>query len=111
MFKNDNSIQQFSSFEIELQARIERSLAISACARDVGRTFAQWFCIVSLRTIRLVRRLDAERRQRRAICELQRFDDRTLGDMGVTRSEIELLVRNGRPTHGAAHQYTWREQA
>lgn len=104
MFKNDNSIQQFSSLEIERQARIERNLAISAYARDVARTFAQWFCILASRSIRLVRRLDAERRRRRAICELQRFDDRTLGDMGVTRSEIELLVRNGRPAHGAAHR-------
>src|SRR5262245_41773791 len=96
MFRSDNRIPQVSSYEIERRIRIERSLAISGFIRDVLRTFARWLHVLVLRGIRLVRGLAAERRRRRAIFELARFDDRILADMGVTRGEIEFAVRNGR---------------
>ena len=35
-------------------------------------------------------------RQRRDILELQRMDDRLLADIGITRGEVEHMVRNGR---------------
>ena len=97
MFSSDNSIPQVSYVEIEQRIRIERSLAISAFVRDVLRTLARWLRVLASRSIWLVRGLAAERRRRRAISELQGFDDRVLADMGVTRGEIEFAVRNGRP--------------
>ena len=97
MFSSDNSIPQVSYVEIARRARIERSLAISAFVRGVLRTLARWLRLVASISIRLVRGLAAERRRRKAVFELKRFDDRILADMGVTRGEIEFAVRNGRP--------------
>jgi uncharacterized protein YjiS (DUF1127 family) len=97
MNKLDNHIRQFSYFELERQARIERSLAISAFLRDVLWALARWVRVLALRGVRLARRLAAERSRRRAAFELQQFDDRALADMGLKRGEIEFAVRNGRP--------------
>ena len=97
MLKRDNRIQQFSYIGIERQIRIESSLAVSAFVRDALRTIARWLRIFVSRGVRLVRDLAAERSRRKAVIELQRFDDRSLADMGVTRGEIEFAVRNGRP--------------
>jgi uncharacterized protein YjiS (DUF1127 family) len=99
MLKFDNRIPQFPYFELEREIRIERSLAVSAFVRDALCAFARWVRVLTLRGVRLVRGLAAERSRRRAIFELQRFDDRSLADMGVTRGEIESAVRNGRPRH------------
>lgn len=49
----------------------------------------------------LVRRLFDWRRRRKAIAQLQAFDDRTLKDMGLTRGEIESAVRGGDPHRSA----------
>jgi uncharacterized protein YjiS (DUF1127 family) len=99
MPKFDDRIRQFPYFELERQVRIERSLYVSAFVRDALYAFARWVRVLALRGVRLVRSLAAERSRRRAIFELQRFDDRTLADMGVTRGEIESAVRSGRPRH------------
>lgn len=99
MSKCDNRIQQFPHIGIEQQIRIESSLAVSAFVRDALGAIARWLRIFALRSVRLVRDLAAERSRRKAALELQRFDDRSLADMGVTRGEIEFAVRNGRPRH------------
>jgi uncharacterized protein YjiS (DUF1127 family) len=92
MLKRDDRIPQFPYLELERQIRIERSLAVRAFVRDVLYAFARWGRVLASRGVRLVRSLAAERRRRRAIFELQRFDDRSLADMGVTRGEIESAV-------------------
>jgi len=97
MLEFDDRIRQFSYREIEQQIRLERSLAFRAFVRDVSYACARWVRILALGGVRLVRSLAAERRRRKAIFELQRFDDRSLADMGVRRGEIESAVRNGRP--------------
>jgi uncharacterized protein YjiS (DUF1127 family) len=97
MSKFDDRVRQFPYLELERQIRIERSLAVSAFVRDVLYAFARWVRILAVGGERLVRSLAAERRRRRAIFELHRFDDRSLADMGVTRGEIESAVRSGRP--------------
>jgi len=99
MLKRDDRIRQFPYFELERQIRIERSLAVSAFVRDVLCACARSVGVFASRGVRLARSLAAERSRRRAIFELQRFDDRSLGDMGVTRGEIEFAVRAGRPRH------------
>jgi uncharacterized protein YjiS (DUF1127 family) len=100
MPKFDGRIRQFPYFELERQVRIERSLYVSAFVRDALYAFARWVRVLALRGVRLVRSLAAERSRRRAIFELQRFDDRTLADMGVTRGEIESAVRRTAQTLG-----------
>ena len=92
MLERNDRIPQFPYFELERQIRIERSLAVRAFVRDVVYAFARWVRILALGGVRLVRSLAAERRRRKAIFELQQFDDRSLADMGVRRGEIESAV-------------------
>jgi uncharacterized protein YjiS (DUF1127 family) len=99
MLKFDNRIRQFPYFELERQVRIERDIAVRAFMRDVLCAFAHWVRVLALRGVQLVRSLAAERSQRRAVFELQQFDDRALADMGLKRGEIEVAVRNGRTRH------------
>ena len=44
----------------------------------------------------IVRWISAERHRRRAVRELQSFDDRMLRDIGITRAEIKATVRYAR---------------
>jgi uncharacterized protein YjiS (DUF1127 family) len=83
MSQKDNSVPQFSSFEIERQARIKRSVVIQALARGTMRAFAKWLRSLVLRSTKLTRRLAARRRTYSDIRELQRFDDRMLADIGI----------------------------
>ena len=105
MLRFDNRIRQLPYFELQRQIRIERSLALSAFLRDMLRTFARGVRILAFRGVWLVRSLAAERSRRRAISDLQRFADRNLADMGLTRGEIESAVRNGCPgTRGTSRE-------
>jgi uncharacterized protein YjiS (DUF1127 family) len=56
---------------------------------------AAGFDILARGSVRLARRLAAVARRRTAILTLQRLDDRTLADIGVSRGEIEFAVRSG----------------
>jgi uncharacterized protein YjiS (DUF1127 family) len=94
-----NRIRQFPYFEFERQIRIERSLAISAFVRGVLCALAHWVRLLAVQGVRLARVLAAARSRRRAVFELQQFDDRTLADMGLKRGEIDFAVRNGLPRH------------
>jgi len=50
---------------------------------------------------RVTRAMAKRRRQRRAIAELERLDDRLLKDIGISRSEIPYVVGHGREaSHG-----------
>jgi uncharacterized protein YjiS (DUF1127 family) len=97
MFEMANPRRQPSSFEIERQARRERSLSINACIRGVTRTLAEWLRVVARRSARFARHWAAERLRRNAVRALDQLDDRTLADIGVRRCEIEFAVRNGLP--------------
>ena len=83
MSQQDNSVPQFSSCEIERQARIKRSVVIQALARGTMRAFAKWLRSLVLRSTQLTRRLAARRRTYSDIRELQRFDDRMLADISI----------------------------
>ena len=100
MFQKGNSVSSFP-FEIERQARIERSLARGACVRGVMHAFAHGLRVLRLRGIPLVRDLATKWVLRRAMRELHRLDDRILADIGLTRGEIEF---GGAPR--AAHPET-----
>lgn len=66
--------------------------------QSCGCTIAAWLHALVLWSARMGVGLAAERRRRRAIRELQQFDDNTLADIGISRGEIEYAVRHGRPT-------------
>jgi hypothetical protein len=83
MSQQDNSVPQFSSCEIERQARIKRSVVIQALARGTMRAFAKWLRSLVLRSTQLTRRLAARRRTYSDIRELQRFDDRMLPNISI----------------------------
>jgi Domain of unknown function (DUF1127) len=98
MFENDDFVPLSLPFQIERQARIYRSRAMNAFARGAVHMFAAWLHDLVVLGALLLRRF-AKQRLRRAIRELQRLDDRTLSDIGISRSGIETAVRDGLPTH------------
>jgi uncharacterized protein YjiS (DUF1127 family) len=86
-----------SSLEPQRQASIERDRVIAAGTRAAMRATTKWLRKLVQRSRQMARDWVAERRQRRAIRELERLDDRALKDIGVRRCEIEFAVRNGLP--------------
>jgi uncharacterized protein YjiS (DUF1127 family) len=84
MSEKDYSVPPFSSFEIERQARIKRSVVFRPCVRGAMRAFAEWLCSLVLRSTKPARGLPAQRRICSDIRELEQFDDRMLVDIGVT---------------------------
>ena len=109
MTVKDKSSPPISSFELQRQASIERSLVIAACTRAAVRATTKWLRMLVLRGKKKARDLAAERRRRSAIRELARLDDRALKDIGVRRCEIEFAVRNGLPARMGrkARQRAW----
>ena len=97
MSQTHNCAPLFSFFGCEQQARIMRSLVIEACMRGTLRAFAHWLRVLALRGTRWARGRSAQQQLRRAVRELHRLDDRMLRDIGVTRGEIESVVRDGLP--------------
>ncbi len=74
-----------------------RSAAVYQLLGLAGRSIAatvRWVAlplVKSLRSFHRARRLNAARR------ELEAMDDRLLTDMGISREDIDDVVRNGRP--------------
>jgi uncharacterized protein YjiS (DUF1127 family) len=98
-----------SFYEIERRARREQSILINAYMRMLARGFAEWLRALVQESARLARHLTAEGRGRAAVRALQQLDDRTLADIGVARSEIEVAVRSGQPvrTTRRQRQHVW----
>src|SRR5215207_8058198 len=85
-----------SSYQLHRQAQRDRNLVMNALLRSATRQFAKWLTVLAHGAIELTRELMDERRRRREIRLVLRFDDRALADMGLGRSEIESVVRTGR---------------
>jgi uncharacterized protein YjiS (DUF1127 family) len=107
---------QPSSYELHLYARRRRSRLINALARRYVRKLAKWLDNLAHRAAWLAHNLAAEWRLRRNVDALQKLDDRALADMGLGRSEIERVVRNGaggpcEPTSAAARHILIRTPA
>jgi uncharacterized protein YjiS (DUF1127 family) len=86
-----------SFYEIERYARRERGRILGAWMRDMARNCADWIRELAREGARLARKRVAEQRRHSAIRVLHSLDDRILADMGISRGEIEFVVRNGRP--------------
>lgn len=96
MFDHTNPIRRPSSYALERWANHERNLLLGAYLRNVVGSIATSLYAFIWACSRLVRRLADEHRVRSDIRALQRFDDRTLADIGLRRDEIDYIVRNGR---------------
>jgi uncharacterized protein YjiS (DUF1127 family) len=69
---------------------------------------AEWIRELAREGVRLARRRIAEQRRQSAIRVLHSLDDRILADMGISRGEIEFVVRNGRPVYAARLLRRWQ---
>jgi uncharacterized protein YjiS (DUF1127 family) len=95
MSENKNfSLRSF--YEIECYARRERGRLIGAWLQDMARHGAQWVRGLARQLARLARRRAVERQRQSAVHALNSLDDRILADMGISRGEIEFVVRHGR---------------
>ncbi len=91
-----NTLSLVSFYEIERQACGELSLVINACTGTLVHSFAQWLRDLARAGAAAARRMAAEGHRRAAVHTLQQLDDRTLADIGVPRSEIDIAMRSGR---------------
>jgi uncharacterized protein YjiS (DUF1127 family) len=95
MFEFEAAMSRPTAHELHRQARRER-------ARVVGggvRRLAQWLVTPARNGAKMALALAAEWRLRRDIRTLRQLGDRALHDMGLTRGEIEHVVRHGRRWH------------
>ena len=102
MFERNNSVPLSSFVQPERLARVERGLVIKACMRGTMSRLAEWLRALGAWGTRLAHDLADERLLRSAIRELHQLDDRMLAHIGITRGEIESVVRNGLPTRVTA---------
>jgi uncharacterized protein YjiS (DUF1127 family) len=84
-----------SSYEFARQAHMERTLFMRAYLQSAARGLAALIGDLAENVIKLVKRMMAEQRLRRDMRALQKFDDRTLADIGVSRGALEYLLRKG----------------
>lgn len=92
MFEFETAMSRPSAHELQRQARREQARLLNTKLADLLGGLAH-------RGAQLTRAFAAEWRLRRDIRTLRQFGDRTLQDMGLTRGEIEHVVRNGRRWH------------
>lgn len=88
-----------SAHELQRQARRAQARMVNAFIGSTARKLADWLTAPVRNGAKLARALASEWRLRQDIRTLRQFGDRTLRDMGLTRGEIEHVVRNGRPWH------------
>lgn len=95
--------EQVLSYALHRRARHDRNLAVRAMAGQLTYMFTTRLRAFARRFGRLTLRWANEWYLRRAIRALGRLDDRMLADIGLTRGDIEFVVRSGPPWH-ALHQ-------
>lgn len=84
-----------SSYAFACQAHAERTLLMQSYLRSAARGLAVLISDLAEKVVKLAERMAAEQRLRRDMRALQKFDDRTLADIGVSRGAIEYLLRKG----------------
>lgn len=86
------------SYEIAHQMMcIQRRYLVQAFLCGAVRGVARGLYALAQACVRLVQRLSARYHLQSDIRALQQFDDRMLADIGVSRHDVDWLVRNGRP--------------
>jgi uncharacterized protein YjiS (DUF1127 family) len=99
MFEFETSMSRPTAYELHRRARREQSEAVSAFVSSGVRGLVQWIGTLADRAMNPIHALAAEWRLRRDIRTLRQFGDLALRDMGLTRGEIEHVVRHGRRWH------------
>ena len=99
MFEFETGMSRPSAHELHRQARREQARVVNALIGSAARLLADWLATPARSGTKIVHALAAEWRLRQDIRALRQFGDRTLRDMGLTRGEIEHVVRNGRRWH------------
>lgn len=72
------------------------ALAVTASLRSAVQGLAGWMHALSRATVRLSEEFAVWRARRKAVRELHKLDDYMLHDIGISRGEIESVVRHGR---------------
>lgn len=83
------------SYEFARHAHAERTRLMQDYLRSAARGIAAMARNIAESCVKLAKRIDSERRLRSDIRALQKFDDRTLADIGVSRGALEYLLRKG----------------
>ena len=99
MFEFETSMTRPTAYELHRRARREQSEAVNAFVSSGVRNLAQWIGTLAGSGMKPIRTLAGEWRLRRDIRTLRQLGDRALRDMGLTRGEIEHVVRHGRRWH------------
>jgi uncharacterized protein YjiS (DUF1127 family) len=118
MFPTAIRARRLSSHEIHQQARRARNRALQAHGRRLRRQLVDGVARLLRSGSRLALRCANEWYQRRAIRALRQLDDRMLADIGLSRTDIEFVVRCGPPTranqarrqHSGRHAIAGRRQ-
>jgi uncharacterized protein YjiS (DUF1127 family) len=88
------------SYEFARQAHAERTRLMQAYLRSTARGLAAFVFALAKTCIKLAKRLAHERLLRSDLRALQKLDDRTLADIGVSRGALEYLLRKGTTAGG-----------
>jgi uncharacterized protein YjiS (DUF1127 family) len=72
------------------------ALAVTASLLSIAQRLAGWLRTLNRAIVRLIDDLAARRKQLRAVRALHKLDDHALHDIGISRGEIEYVVRHGR---------------
>jgi len=99
LFDSDNPASRPSSHELHLRLRHARGSYVHKLVLALVRQARGWLQPLAMRGARMAIRFAKEWYCRRAIRALHRFDDRLLADMGISRADIEMVVRHGRADH------------
>src|SRR5262249_45989351 len=83
------------SYEFARQAHDERTRLMQEHIRKAARGIATFVSNFAQACVSLAKRIAARRRLRNAIRALQKFDDRTLADIGLSRDALDYLLRKG----------------
>ncbi|RIA56913.1 DUF1127 domain-containing protein [Dichotomicrobium thermohalophilum] len=107
-----NGLRRTSSHQPYIRAAHQaRSAEFYRLIGMAARSIAAAVGALSSPLARGVRHLNRERRLRAAKRELQALDDRLLADMGISRDDIDEVVRNGRPTPNIAAEQAHPHEA
>lgn len=93
-----NGLRRMSRYQDYIRAAHHaRSAEVFRLLGMVGRGMAAAAGLLVSPLTRVARHLSRQSRLRAAKRELLAMDDRLLADMGITREDIDEVVRNGRP--------------
>ena len=96
MFEFETAMTRPSAHELHRRARREQARMVNALVGSAASKLSDWLGNLARNGARFARAVAAERRLRRDIRTLQQLEERALRDMGLSRGEIERVVRYGR---------------